>query len=140
MGRLEPTRRRREAARSPSSLFSGRVLFRGKVAISASLWRPRVKVSLSIARPLLAIWFGTPSRLSPRPFHTPVKSGCPSAVRGVVPDGFGGALPVRGICENSCAGTAAGRRQSAAAAATILLYPDKRIRTSSLLIDRWHPW
>src|SRR6267143_1906333 len=86
----------------------------------------------------LAIWFGTPSRLSPRPFHTPVKSGCPSAVRGVVPDGFGGALLVRGIWENSWAKTAAGSRHSTAAATMILLYPDKRMHTS-WLIDRWHP-
>jgi hypothetical protein len=37
-------------------------------------------------------------------------------VRGVVPEGFGGALTVRFIAENSWAKTAAGSRQRSAAA------------------------
>src|SRR6266851_3107877 len=85
--------------------------------------------SLSMETPSLAIWLGTPSKLSPRPFHTPVRSGCPSGVRGVTPDGFGGALLVRGTCENSWARIAAGRRHKPATAAMILGYPDKRIQT-----------
>ena len=83
----------------------------------------------SIDRPLLAIWLGIPFRLSPNPFQTPVRSGCPSAVRGVAPDGFGGAFVVRRGCEDSCAIITAERRHSAAVATANRLSEARRIRT-----------
>src|SRR5690348_5015366 len=77
--------------------------------------------SLSMEMPSFAIWLGTPSRLSPRPFQTPVRSGCPSAVRGVFPEGLGGALVVRCVCENSCAPSVNGNRHETTAKRMILL-------------------
>jgi hypothetical protein len=80
--------------------------------------------SLSTEMPSFAIWFGTPSRLSPKPFHTPVRSGWPSGVRGVVPDGLGGALVVRFIWPNSWATTAHGAKHSTAAKRIIQRYAE----------------
>src|SRR5882762_2401347 len=134
MGLFEPLRRSSEAARSACSLFRGRLVLRGNTVTICPLWMSRATVSLSMEMPLLASWFGTPFRLSPSPFHTPVKSGWPSAVRGVVPAGFGGALTVRGPRWASCAMSAAETRHNAAAAPIILL---ERIRPLSVHLPGW---
>src|ERR1700682_6073940 len=126
-GLFEPILRMSAAARSACSSFNGLVVPRGNVAIRAPLETSRVEDSVSTAMPALAIWFGTPIRLSPNPFQTPLRSGCPSGVRGVVPDGTNGALVVRDICENCRAITAAGSKHSAAATAIMLLNRKVRI-------------
>src|ERR1051326_2646074 len=91
----------------------------------------RVTLSLSMERPLFAIWFGTPSKLSPNPFHTPLRSGCPSGVRGVTPEGLGGALVLRLVGWYPWGVTTAGNSDSTPTVTMILMQADKRIYTPS---------